>query len=51
MVGSEAITAGVDTTRVSSKIDKRGESFPVRSEEITDEVGITSVSSVIDKVG
>ena len=51
MVGPKAITAGVATTIVSSKIDERGERFLVRLEAITAEVGTTSVSSVIDKIG
>ena len=51
MVCPKAITDGIDTTIASSKIDKRGEIFLVRSEAITAEVGTTSVSSVIDKIG
>ena len=50
MVGLEVITAGVNTTIISSKIDERGENFPVRSEAITAKVGTMIVSSVIDKI-
>ena len=50
VVGLEVITAGVNTTIISSKIDERGENFPVRSEAITAKVGTMIVSSVIDKI-
>ena len=50
MVGSEAITAAVNKSNVSSKIGERGEIFTVRLEAITVEVGTTSISTGI-KIG